>query len=203
VTSKLLGAVLAGGEGRRFGGPKADVPVDGVSMVGRAVATLREVVREVVVVSSRPVDPMGAGIIPDQTPDAGPLGGLEAALLQAAVSGHEGVLLLACDLPLVGPELLTAVGSALGEAQAAAPARAGGAGGIEPLCAVYHVDVLSVVQEHLKSPDRSLHALFHAVGGRVIPASELGSSPTHALLNVNTSQDLRRAEAALAGGEDH
>ena len=71
------------------------------------------------------------------------------------------------------------------------------------MCAVYRVGVLSVVQEHLKSGDRSLHALFHAVGGRVIPASELGSSTTDALLNVNTSQDLRRAEAALAGGEDH
>jgi molybdopterin-guanine dinucleotide biosynthesis protein A len=172
-------------------------------MVGRAVATLKEVVSEVVVVSSRPIGPVGVGIIPDQTPVAGPLGGLEAALLHASTSGYEGVLLLACDLPLVAPQLLVAVGAALGGAPAAAPERAGGAGGIEPLCAVYHVHVLSSVQEQLKSGDRSLHALFRTVGGRVIPASELGSSPTDALLNVNTSQDLRRAEAALARGDDH
>jgi molybdopterin-guanine dinucleotide biosynthesis protein A len=198
-----LGAVLAGGEGRRFGGPKAEAPVDGVSMVGRAVATLKEAVGEVVVVSSRPVASAGTQIIPDQTPDAGPLGGLEAALLHAAASGYEGVLLLACDLPLVAPDLLTAVGSALGDASAAAPARAEEGEGIEPLCAVYHVDVLPVVQERLDSDDRSLQALFRAVGGRTIPAAELGSGHTEALLNVNTSQDLRRAEAALAGGEDH
>jgi molybdopterin-guanine dinucleotide biosynthesis protein A len=172
-------------------------------MVERAVAALAEVVSEVVVVSSRPVASVEVGIIPDQTPDAGPLGGLEAALLHAAESDHDGVLLLACDLPLIAPELLTVVGAALGEGPAAAPERAGGAGGIEPLCAVYRVDVLSMVQEQLKSGDRSLHALFRAVGGRVIPASELGSSPTDALLNVNTSQDLRRAEAVLAGGEEH
>ncbi len=202
MTPRLLGAVLAGGEGRRFGGPKADVSVDGVSMVRRAVATLRVAVGEVVVVSSRPVAPVEVRVLPDQTPDAGPLGGLEAALLHAAESGQDGVLLLACDLPLVEPELLLAVAAALGVAPAAAPPRAGGAEGIEPLCAVYRVDVLSVVQEQLKSGDRSLHALFRAVGGRVIPASELGASSTDALLNVNTSQDLRRAEAVLAGGEE-
>ena len=113
MTVRLLGAVLAGGRGRRFGGPKAEASVDGIPMVGRAVAALSEVVGEVVVVSSRPVGPVEATVIPDQTSDAGPLGGLEAALLHARASGYEGVLLLACDLPLVGPELLTAVGAAL------------------------------------------------------------------------------------------
>lgn len=201
MTPRLLGAVLAGGAGRRFGGPKADVSVDGVSMVGRAVATLKAVVGEVVVVSSRPVASVEVRVLPDRTPDAGPLGGLETALLHAVESGHDGVLLLACDLPLVPPDLLTAVSAALGDAPAAAPARAGGEDGIEPLCAVYRVDVLSWVKEQLECGNRSMHALFRAVGGRVIPASELSPSSADALLNVNTSHDLRRAEAALAGGE--
>lgn len=191
----LLGAVLAGGEGRRFGGPKGGAALAGVPMVQRAVDTLLAVTRAVVVVSSTPVGDVGVPVVPDMTPGAGPLAGLEAALHEAARGGHQGVLLLACDMPLVEPALLRAVATALGDAPAAAPVRAGG-GGIEPLCAVYRVEVLDAVVRRLTSADRSLHALFRDVGGRVIPEAGLGTD-ADVLLNVNTPADGRRAEAAL------
>lgn len=193
---RLLGAVLAGGEGRRFGGPKADEPVGGVSMVRRAVVSLSEVVDQVVVVSSRAVADAPVEILPDATPGTGPLGGLQTALDTAEERGLDGAFLLACDLPLVDVALLGRLLGALGEDDiAVAPQRLGG--GIEPLCAIYRVDARAAVLERLRSDDRSLHALFRDLGGVALGPAELDARAGEAFLNVNTPADLARAEAAL------
>lgn len=42
MTGRTAGVVLAAGEGRRFGGPKAPAVVDGERLVDRAVRTLRD-----------------------------------------------------------------------------------------------------------------------------------------------------------------
>lgn len=191
---RLLGAVLAGGEGRRFGGPKAEANVGGVPMVDRAVSAVRSVVGDVVVVSARPLSTASASLLRDRIPGAGPLGGLEAALRHAREHGYDGVLLVACDLPLLTPGLLRRVADALGDRPAVAPERA--SGGVEPLCAAYSVRALEVAERRLGEEDRSLHALFRELGGEVIPAAELNVGPS-AFLNVNTPDDRVRAEAAL------
>jgi molybdenum cofactor guanylyltransferase len=195
---RLLGAVLAGGGGSRFGGPKAEVRIGGVRMAERAVVLLRTVVEDVVVVSARPLSAPPAPVIPDRVEGVGPLGGLDAALHHARDRGYEGVLLVACDLPLLTPALLDEVASALGSHPAVAPARHGA--GVEPLCAVYRVEVLEAVERRLAQEDRSLHALFRDVGGHVLPAAAQGAGDP--FLNVNTLDELERAEAALAAGGD-
>jgi len=197
---RLLGAVLAGGEGRRFGGPKAEALVGGTSMVARAADALRPWVEEVVVVSSRPVQSPPARVIADRVQGAGPLGGLDAALAEADALGLDGVLLVACDLPLISADVVGCIVAALGEAPAAAPARE--PAGVEPLCAVYRRAVHPIVQARLGDADRSLHALFRAVGGVVVPASGLGVDVGSSFLNVNTPADRDRAEATLARQED-
>ena len=196
---RLLGAVLAGGEGRRFGGPKGDALVAGTSMAARAVQALGPWVEEVVVVSSRPLEHPPARVVPDRVSGAGPLGGLDAALAEAAAAGLDGVVLLACDLPLVSPEVVGAVVDSLGDAPAVAPARE--PGGVEPLCAVYRVGVHPVVEAHLRGPDRSLHALFRDVGGVVVPEESLGDQASGAFLNVNSPSDRDRAEDELSRQE--
>lgn len=69
---RLLGAVLAGGEGRRFGGPKAEASVGGVPMVERAVSAVKSVVGDVVVVSARTLRTTSAPVVADRIPGAGP-----------------------------------------------------------------------------------------------------------------------------------
>jgi len=191
--SRLLGAVVAGGAGRRFGRPKAGAQVAGAPMVQWVVAALATVTSDVVVVSSAPVPGAGVPVVPDRTPGTGPLGGLESALREADARGLEGVLLLACDMPLVTSDLLDRVATALEGVLAAAPSR--GDMGIEPLCAAYRLASLQAVRRRLSSGDLSLHALFRDVGGRVIPREELGEAGQ--LLNVNTAEDRSRAEAIL------
>lgn len=194
--ARLLGAVLAGGAGRRFGSPKGRVRLGGRPLVGRAVEALRPWCERVVVVSARPVHDAGCAVVADRVEGAGPLGGLHAALLAARDDGLEGVVALACDLPLVPAAVVGRVAGALADRPAVAPARDGG--GVEALCSAWSVAAIPAVEAALHGPDRSLQSLFRSVGGTALAPAELGCPDADAFLNVNTPADARRAEALLA-----
>ncbi len=187
-----LGAVLAGGESRRFGSDKAAALLDGKTMVDRAAATLAEVFREVVVVSSRAPATRSWLHIPDGRPGQGPLAGIEAALRFADERGLGGAFVLACDLPLVDTGTIHAVLAALTGAAAAAPARQGDEGW-EPLCAAYRLECLPWASAALDRGELAVHGLLDAVG-----AVRVAARPA-ALLNVNTPADHFRAVSVVDG----
>ncbi len=212
----LLGAVLAGGESRRFGSAKALAPFQGEPLALRAARTLEEVCTGVVVVGR--VDGLEPGdffdLVPDKLPGMGPLGGLHAALVVLLERVGEdaegaGVLLLGCDMPLVEPALARAVGwvGATCGRPAAAPMRQDEGRGdrLEPLCAWYGLGCLPVVEERLQGPDRSLHGLLEAVEAYPIPPARLGPTlnPGWALRSANTPEALEvLEEEARQRGED-
>jgi molybdopterin-guanine dinucleotide biosynthesis protein A len=190
-TTDLVGAVLAGGGSRRLGRDKSAEPVGDARMIDRAVAALRTVCREVFVVSSRPDTPQGPWErIPDRL-GHGPLAGIEAALAHGEAIGAEAVLVLACDLPLVGPDVIVALRDRLGHAHAAAVAREGRPD-FEPLCALYRVSALARARDLLADGDSPAHRLFEDLDGIRVQVD--GND----LLNVNTERDLERARDAVA-----
>ncbi len=188
---RLLGAVLAGGQSRRYGRDKAMELVCGVPMLHRAIHALEAVTDEVVVISSNHAElPKGIRALPDVRPGHGPLGGLHTALLEAEACQLHAVLLLACDLPLVSERVIARIAAHAETSLAAAPSRPGG---VEPLCAVYGCAALPLVSERLDGPDLSLHSLFRALEGRELDLASLGLETDATFLNVNTPEDLVRA----------
>jgi molybdopterin-guanine dinucleotide biosynthesis protein A len=188
--------VLAGGESRRFGRDKAGEIVGGQPLVTRAAETLSQVVARVVVVSSRAPATKAWPHLSDLREGLGPLAGLEAALAEAVRLGLDGVLVLACDLPLVEARTLRALADALAPGTlAVAPARAedaeGGGSRVEPLCAAYRVACLPAVRSSLDEGRLAVHGLFAAVGGVRVPMAP------EAFLNLNRPTDRRHAEEAL------
>lgn len=90
----VLGAVLAGGQSRRFGSDKALALLDGKPLIDHARNAIAPYV-DTVVICGR------AGGLPDRpVPGLGPLGGLNAALHHARTIGAEGVLTTGCDTPV-------------------------------------------------------------------------------------------------------
>ena len=152
MSVRLLGAVLAGGESRRFGSPKAHARLHGRPLWRLAADRLRAVCPRVVVVADdsrtfrRRADArVGAGngvrgtgtdvgpgtdveVVQDRSPGMGPLGGVEAALALAANAGLDGVLVLAVDMPWVPAEALHRLAEAFGEG----PGGKGPGGGVRP-----------------------------------------------------------------------
>lgn len=101
---RLLGALLAGGESRRFGSDKAQALLGGRSLLEHATAGLAPHVAELVRI--------GGGGLPDRPASGlGPLGGLNAALHYAAAHGFDAVVSWPCDAPVVPGDLVARLAS--------------------------------------------------------------------------------------------
>lgn len=142
----------------------------------------------------------GTGRLPDSRPGVGPLGGVEALLIEASGRGAPGALVLACDLPLVGPEVV----GLLARAAAAEPARGVVVAGpspddVQPLCGYWPVAGLGRLRELLDGGTRSAREAAERLEVRVLGPAEIGrvADPARALLNVNTPAGRERAEALL------
>jgi molybdenum cofactor guanylyltransferase len=93
---KLLGAIIAGGQGRRFGGDKGAAMLGGKALIDHVADALRPQV-DALIVCGR--EWPGLDSVADRpAPDMGPLGGLNAALHAAQHEGFDMVLTTGCDV---------------------------------------------------------------------------------------------------------
>ncbi|MHB1071708.1 MAG: molybdenum cofactor guanylyltransferase [Gemmatimonadaceae bacterium] len=190
---RTVGAILAGGGSTRFGGrPKGLELVGGTRMIDRVAAALRDTTREVVLVANDPAATAwlpGLRVLPDLTPKAGPLAGVQSALNGAA---GDAVLVVAWDMPFLTPALLRAI-VARGEATGAIVVPEGAPGRAEPVCAYYPATCRPSLDAFLargeRTPSRFLDAQPAVV--RLGPA-ELAAfgDPLHLLSSVNSPADL-------------
>lgn len=105
---RLLGAILAGGQSRRFGSDKALALVDGVPMLAQVCAALRPQVDTVVICGGQR---NGVPAIPDCPPGGiGPLGGINAAFLHAIAHGYDAVVTVPVDTIPVPHDLVSRLG---------------------------------------------------------------------------------------------
>jgi FdhD protein len=195
----VLGAVLAGGGSRRMGRDKALLELDGQSLVARAADALGRHLDEVVIVSARLGDHEHprATEIADRFRGKGPLGGIHAALVHAR---GRPVLVLACDLPRVGPELVDYL---LEEARQrlsgdSSPGVVAVAmdGRVQPLCAVYSPACLPPIERRIRRGELRTLDFASAVGlGRIQLGPKLPFYRNDLLLNVNAPAEARAAGA--------
>lgn len=101
--AEVVGVILAGGAGRRMGGPKADIAMpDGRTMLEHVAATLERLCPRVVIsgdAASRP----DLDRIADTRVGLGPLGGIATVLAEDL---GERCLVCPCDMPDVAPDRL-------------------------------------------------------------------------------------------------
>ena len=194
--TQVNGAILAGGGATRFEGrPKGLERVRGERILDRLVRIFEEALgREPLLVANR-ADAAnwkpGLRIVPDLIPGLGALGGIYTAVRSAPAP----VVCVAWDMPFVTAELLRALASGLEGADACLP-ESGGRRGVEPLCAAYGPACGEAIEQVLESGDRRAIAFHHLVrvgilNGRAV--SVLGD-PAVLFFNVNTAEDLERAE---------
>ena len=93
---KLLGAILAGGQSRRFGSDKALALYKGQPLLDHAAGSLRPHVAALAVVGRDWPGLVRIDDVPE--PGLGPLGGLCGALHYAQTQGFDAVLSSSCDV---------------------------------------------------------------------------------------------------------
>jgi molybdopterin-guanine dinucleotide biosynthesis protein A len=166
----LLGAILAGGQARRFGSDKAQALYEGARLIDRVAAALAAQCAEVVVLGR---EEAGFVCLPDwPEPGLGPLGGLAAALRYAGARGFDAVLSAGVDvpdLPFDLAALLAGEGAAIVESQ--------------PVVGLWPVEAAAALEAFMAGGGRSLYRFADHVGARRV---ELAAP----LMNVNRPEDL-------------
>jgi molybdenum cofactor guanylyltransferase len=192
--ARISAAILAGGRARRLGGAdKASLLVGGLRIIDRQIAALARVADDIRIVANDPerYAALGVRVIPDRIPDAGPLGGIHAALEDA---GPHSVLVLACDLPFVTPALLEALVVEFGagdEVDAVVPRSSRG---VEPLCAVYAARCADAARRRIERGELKVAGLLGDVRVRELGSDVLAPyDEATVFLNVNTPHDYARA----------
>jgi molybdopterin-guanine dinucleotide biosynthesis protein A len=100
----ILGAILAGGRARRFGGDKALASLNGRPLIAHVLEALAPAVDRVVVCGRSYGTLHYLADMPG--PDFGPLGGINAALAYASAQGWSRVVTFPCDTPHISPILI-------------------------------------------------------------------------------------------------
>ena len=218
ANAAATGFVLAGGSGARMGQDKVLLPWGDSTLLEEALRKLRAVCGEVRICANRMDLGVYASVIPDAiAPDVvtqgaepeksasnksiGPLGGIVAALEATATEWN---LFLPVDLPLLPVEFLTELleRAHSGAAWAVIPCLAGRP---QPLCAVYHRDLLpglgQAVAEGKFKVMLALEFAVHATQNARLPDSREGidrwdiplSEQANWFLNLNTPEELEQA----------
>lgn len=165
----VLGAIMAGGQSRRFGSDKAAYVQDGRALIEHCHAALLPQVDEVVICGRAWADWQQVEDYPEA--GLGPLGGLAGALRYASAHGFDAVLSLPVDTyPLPG-DLAARLGSA--------PAAFAG----QYLIGLWPAALAERLLAHIGAGHRSVRSWIEACGCRLVDEGELG------LRNVNRPDD--------------
>jgi molybdopterin-guanine dinucleotide biosynthesis protein A len=183
----LAGVVLCGGRSVRMGVDKATIEVGGTTLLARAIARLSEACDPVLIApGSLSLDIDARRLVRDALPDAGPLGGIVAALHR---SPHPLLAVVAVDMPWLDPALLRLLAARIGDHDVALCQTQRGA---EPLHAVYAQSALPVAEDALHSSDRSVRGMIARLRSVLVREAEWRAAgiSEHFAGNVNTPADL-------------
>jgi len=223
-TRNVVGAVLAGGKGRRLGErDKWELVVGGKPQSLRVLSALGEVFGDVLVVGREPPrggsgspvdsrDEAAAGgaarvsYVSDARPGSGPLGGVLSTLIaaRAARGPAAGAMVVAGDMPFLSPALIRHI-------LFTAERRRGSFdvllprwdGYVEPLHAFYGPACLEHLRDLPSLAGRRITEVLSGLKVAEIPQVEveLFGRPEVVFCNLNTSEDLAWAEEiARTGG---
>lgn len=181
-------ALLAGGRSSRMGRDKAFLEIDGVPLWQRQLQTLRELgPSETFLAGPMQSEGIESGleIITDAAADAGPLGGLVAALRRCT---NTRLLVLAVDLPNMTSEFLKQLLTTCPDNGGVVP-KTGER--FEPLAAIYPARCLPLAESCLNSGEYSLQQLIRrATGAGLMATREIANAELSLFFNLNTLADL-------------
>jgi molybdopterin-guanine dinucleotide biosynthesis protein A len=177
MITHTVGAVLAGGHSSRMGSDKAALEYQNAAFIDHILATMSLVLAEVVVCGGTYEGQ--APVLSDPVENAGPLGGLLAALDHA---DGRPVVVVPTDMPLVSVELIRRLADPALTGSGARIARASDQ--IQPLCAAFGHGTQSIVADRLERSMRSAIGLIES-----LESVDYIETDAHTLTNVNTPQE--------------
>jgi molybdopterin-guanine dinucleotide biosynthesis protein A len=204
-TPPTLGLVLAGGLARRMGGgDKALIKIGRSTILDRVLATLSGQCVDIIINANG--DPerfadTGCIVVPDNVPGfAGPLAGILAGLdwLAAQNNGIEWMLSVPGDCPFLPDDLVERLHEARRKMGAGVPLACARSGDWRhPVVGLWPLALRASLRKALVDEDLRKIEVFTARHG--IAIAEWPTEPIDPFFNVNTPEDVARAEKVAAG----
>lgn len=195
----MLGVVLAGGKSTRMGAEKAFAPLENRPLIAYAIERLRPQVQALAISANgdpRRFAAFGLPVLadPPSESDAGPLAGVAAGLAYAAREGHDIVATAPCDAPFAPTDFVRRLAEAMIDSAAPA-ALVESPRGLEPLFALWRVDLLAALRAHLAGGGRSPRDFLLAQG-----AARARFADEEPFANLNSPAEMARARAKAKPG---
>jgi molybdopterin-guanine dinucleotide biosynthesis protein A len=185
-----IGVILAGGLGRRIGGSKAVVQLQGRPLISYPLAAVRTALGDVAIIAKADTElPSLPGVTVWVEPDTPrhPMAGIVQAL---ALAGGRSVVVCAADLPFVTPELIHRLATS-DPGKAPAVVACSGADA-QPLLGWYGPKAIDLLHRSSLAPETSGREFVATIGSLMLEVE----SP-ELLFDVDSPEDLLHAAAIL------
>lgn len=205
--SPILGVILAGGLGRRIGGDKALIPLNGQPLIAHVRDRLAPQVAALVVNANGDAARLGflgLPVIADSVPDhPGPLAGVLAGLEHAAAHGYGAIITVPTDCPFLPVDLAARLAAAippdspsdgpsdgLSDGPPAIICAASG-GRRHPVAALWPVAVAADLRTALV--DEGVRRMERAMDRHPVVTVAFADTSPDPFFNINTADDLLTA----------
>jgi len=188
--TQIIGVLLAGGESRRFGQPKAFAEYSGKFFWQYSMQALKETTEHQLIISHQNLlerfkeeteeivltdDPKFKG--------DGPMAGIYTAMKYEI---SEWYMILSCDIPLISAELVHKLQSFISPDKKIIIPNIKGK--LHPLVGVYHYSVFPLIERQLENKERKMMTLLSQVEVCYVTEKELQTDPK-IFCNINSPND--------------
>jgi len=197
MVEKISGVILAGGRGRRLHGlMKPKILIQGEAIISRIISVIRDLFDEIIIVTNNPEEFMDfdlCKIVKDVISNAGPLGGLHAAMKN---SSGNAIFVFAGDMPFLDKAIIKEMKEVYknSDYDALIPRIDGE---IEPLHAIYSTSLSETLETFVNNDNgravrdfiKLLNVQYHDIA--------VTEKNKRAFTNINSATDIK-----LAGGTE-
>ncbi|GAB3060050.1 molybdenum cofactor guanylyltransferase [Virgibacillus ainsalahensis] len=190
MTDKLQGVLLAGGESRRFGSPKAFAQKDGTPFYNYSFQAIKPFVDSVLIVTNPKLNPLfkqegqSFTVVNDinKYRGQGPLAGIYTAM---EVSNAKWYIIIPIDVPFMQQRVIDLLISHIHtDADAIIPVVSGK---MQPLISIFHHSVKKVIEKQLDHGERAVDQLLKECKVNYVPMDDEKS-----FTNINRQTDYQR-----------
>jgi len=184
--------IMAGGDSQRMGRDKANVVLDGQTLLQSVIATMQQLFPQVILSVRQPRAGIDLPQVCDEQADGGPLAGLVASLGQITTPW---AFMVACDMPFIVPEVVELLGRYRSKHQAVVPIVHGHP---QPLAAFYATSCLAPMRASLAAQQKGLRGVLKQLDVRYVDEAEMlkADPQLRSFFDLDTPQDV---EAAMNG----
>lgn len=195
MVNNITGVILAGGAGKRFKGiTKANIIVDGRTIVSRILDVFLNIFEEIILVTNSPDEFIGFAdtciVTGDVFLNKGPLGGIHAALNKTK---KDSVFVVGGDMPFLDKDIILRQIKFFEKNNCESIIPVVGKN-IEPLHGIYKKSVLGLLDNYLRAGNNNaIRGFFKEIDVCYFPVED-STNTKLAFTNINSPEDLKNFE---------